>query len=106
MDLTPEVRRYKIGQAAKMLDLKPYVLRFWETEFPDIAPRRSPSGQRSYTEEQIERIRALKHLLYTEGLTIEGARRRLQETGRQDILRSVRDELAAIRALLDPSSGA
>ncbi len=93
--------RYKIGQAAKLLDLKPYVLRFWETEFPAIAPIRTPSGQRLYTEDQIELVRAIKHLLYDEGLTIEGARKRLQEKGQGDVLRGIRDELLGIKRLLE-----
>ena len=94
-------KRYKIGQAAKLLEVKPYVLRFWETEFPAIAPRRTPSGQRMYTEDQITLVRTIKHLLYDEGLTIEGARRRLKEKGREDVLLSIRDELLGIKRLLD-----
>lgn len=71
-------RTYKIGQAAKLLDVKPFVLRFWEGEFGDVlVPVRTPSGQRAYTEDNLATVRAIKTLLYDEGLTIEGAKKRL-----------------------------
>ncbi len=95
-----DFKRYKIGQAAKMLDLKPYVLRFWEGEFPELAPIRTDTGQRLYTEEHMEIIREIKRLLYDEGLTIEGARKRLEDRNQHDILREVRAELIALRELL------
>jgi len=69
---------YKIGQAAKLLDVKPFVLRFWESEFKDVlVPVRTPAGQRAYTEQNVATVRAIKRLLYDEGLTIEGAKKRL-----------------------------
>lgn len=73
-------KTYKIGQAAKLLDVKPFVLRFWEGEFKDVlVPVRTPSGQRAYTEGNVELVREIKRLLYDEGLTIEGAKKRLRE---------------------------
>ena len=73
-------KTYKIGQAAKLLDVKPFVLRFWEGEFKDVlVPVRTPSGQRAYTEANVELVREIKRLLYDEGLTIEGAKKRLRE---------------------------
>ncbi|MBN2140608.1 MAG: MerR family transcriptional regulator [Desulfovibrionaceae bacterium] len=93
-------KTYKIGQAAKILDLKPYVLRFWESEFERLKPVRTASGQRLYTDEHIKLLRKIKRLLYAEGLTIEGARKRLDEDGRSDFLRQVYDELSGIRDLL------
>jgi len=95
-----DFQTYKIGQAAKLLGVKPYVLRFWEDEFEALRPIRSASVQRRYTKEQIELVRRIMRLLYEEGLTIEGARRRLAESDQQDLLRQVRDELAAIRDLV------
>ncbi|GAB6124477.1 MerR family transcriptional regulator [Humidesulfovibrio idahonensis] len=69
---------YKIGQAAKLLDVKPFVLRFWEGEFKDVlVPVRTPAGQRAYTESNVATVREIKRLLYEEGLTIEGAKKRL-----------------------------
>jgi DNA-binding transcriptional MerR regulator len=71
-------KTYKIGQAAKLLDVKPFVLRFWESEFRDVlVPIRTPSGQRAYSEQNVDTVREIKRLLYDEGLTIEGAKRRL-----------------------------
>lgn len=71
---------YKIGQAAKLLDVKPFVLRFWESEFKDVlVPVRTPAGQRAYTEQNVNTVREIKRLLYDEGLTIEGAKKRLSQ---------------------------
>ncbi len=71
-------KTYKIGQAAKLLDVKPFVLRFWEGEFREVlVPVRTPSGQRAYTEGNLDMVRRIKRLLYEEGLTIEGAKKRL-----------------------------
>lgn len=83
-----------------MLDLKPYVLRFWEGEFPELEPIRTDTGQRLYAEEHLDIIREIKRLLYDEGLTIEGARKRLEDRERHDLLRDVRSELLAIRDML------
>lgn len=61
-----------------MLDVKPFVLRFWESEFKEVlVPVRTPSGQRAYTENNVALVREIKRLLYDEGLTIEGAKKRL-----------------------------
>lgn len=70
---------YKIGEAAARLNLKTYVLRFWETEFPQIVPLRTEKGQRLYTEENIALLKRIRHLLHERGLTIEGARKALAE---------------------------
>ena len=69
---------YRIGQACKELDIQPYVLRYWETEFVALAPDKSKSGQRVYSEEDIAIIRRIKELLYDEGFTIAGAKKRLE----------------------------
>ncbi len=68
---------YKIGEAAALLNLKTYVLRFWETEFPQIAPLRTDKGQRLYTHEHIALLAYIRYLLHEKGLTIEGARKEL-----------------------------
>lgn len=68
---------YKIGEACKLLDIQPYVLRYWETEFPDLSPDKSKAGQRVYTEEEIQLIGRIKELLYDEGFTIAGAKKKL-----------------------------
>lgn len=94
-------KTYKISQAAKLLDVKPYVLRFWESEVPELAPSRTPTGQRVYTEEQIDLIRRFKHLLYDQGLTIEGAKRALRDTtALSPMLQEIKKELLELRMLL------
>ena len=72
---------YKIGQAAALLNLNTSVLRFWETVFPQLTPRRTDSGQRFYTEEDMRRI---QQLLHQKGMTIEGARRILDGSATLD----------------------
>jgi len=69
---------YKIGEACKQLDIQPYVLRYWETEFPALSPNKSKSGQRVYSEKELEIIRRIKQLLYEEGYTIAGAKKKLE----------------------------
>jgi len=69
---------YKIGEACKALGIQPYVLRYWETEFPALAPSKSRSGQRVYSEREMEIIRRIKELLYGEGYTIAGAKKKLE----------------------------
>lgn len=71
-------RAYKIGEACKLLDIQPYVLRYWETEFAALEPQKSQSGQRVYTDAEIEVIRRIKRLLYEEGYTIAGAKKKLE----------------------------
>jgi len=68
-------KTYRIGEVAEMLNLKTHVLRFWETEFPQLAPLRTESGQRLYKEEHVALLRRIQQLLHEQGMTIEGARR-------------------------------
>jgi DNA-binding transcriptional MerR regulator len=75
---------YKIGEACKLLDIQPYVLRYWETEFPELSPSKSKSGQRVYSEKELETIRRIKGLLYDEGYTIAGAKKKLEESPEPD----------------------
>jgi DNA-binding transcriptional MerR regulator len=70
---------YRIGEAAKQLELATSVLRYWETEFPQLAPQRTPKGQRVYTAETMATLFRLKELLHVRGMTIEGARRILEQ---------------------------
>ena len=68
---------FKIGEACKKVDIQPYVLRYWETEFPALSPEKSKSGQRVYTAEDLLVIGRIKELLYEEGFTIAGAKKKL-----------------------------
>lgn len=70
---------YKIGEAAALLNLKTYVLRFWETEFTQISPLRTEKGQRLYTEDHLALLDRIRFLLHERGLTIEGTRKVLAE---------------------------
>jgi DNA-binding transcriptional MerR regulator len=72
---------YKIGEACRVLDIQPYVLRYWETEFPVLQPIKSRSGQRVYSERELVVIRRIKELLYDEGYTIAGAKKKLETEG-------------------------
>ena len=69
---------FKIGEACKRLDIQPYVLRYWETEFPALSPDKSKSGQRVYSREDLDIIQRIKELLYDEGYTIAGAKKKLE----------------------------
>ena len=71
-------KTYRIGEAAAILKLKSYVLRFWESEFPQLAPLRTEKGQRLYTEDHVALLRRIQTLLHEKGMTIEGARRILE----------------------------
>ena len=71
-------RTYRIGEAARLLELEGYVLRYWETEFPQLAPLRTPKGQRLYTDADLDLLRRIRSLLHEHGMTIEGARRVLE----------------------------
>ena len=74
--LAPDVKKlyYSIGEVSEITALKPYVLRYWETEFSNLSPSKNPAGNRVYTEKDINRILEIKRLLYQEKFTIEGAR--------------------------------
>ncbi len=73
----PDVR-YKIGDVCRIADVQPYVLRYWESEFPLLAPDRSIPGPRTYSAKELELIGQIKRLLYDEGYTIAGAKKRLE----------------------------
>ncbi|MBA2665077.1 MAG: MerR family transcriptional regulator [Bradymonadaceae bacterium] len=74
----PEKTFFKIGEVAKLLDVEPYVLRYWESEFDLLAPEKTKSGQRVYQREDIELLATIRDLLYSEMYTIAGARRQLE----------------------------
>lgn len=71
-------RQYKIGEVCKLADVQPYVLRYWETEFPPLAPGKSGGGQRIYSQQEVDIVLRIKELLYKEGFTIAGAKKRLE----------------------------
>ncbi len=83
MKKVPEKSYFRIGEVAQLTGVKPYVLRYWETEFKAMIPPKSRTKQRMYRRKDIERILLIKRLLYAERFTIEGARKRLAELARE-----------------------
>jgi DNA-binding transcriptional MerR regulator len=77
----PEKSFFRIGEVSRLTATKPFVLRYWETEFPMLQPVKSPKGQRLYRRQDVETVLKIKRLLYDEGFTIAGARRHLREQG-------------------------
>ncbi|WP_129128243.1 MerR family transcriptional regulator [Geomonas oryzae] len=75
---SPDKLYLRIGEVSAATGLPTSVLRYWETEFPGLAPRKSSSGQRLYSKKDVELVHEIKELLYAEKLTIEGARKRLE----------------------------
>jgi len=110
-----EKRYYRIGEVSKLTGVKPYVLRYWESEFRWMAPQKSKSKQRLYRKKDIDMILLIKKLLYEQRFTIAGARKKLRETGMGKALdegvlsvepdhraryQKIREELEQIRAML------
>lgn len=102
----PDKLYFKIGEVSQISGLPSHVLRFWESEFKKIKPRRTASGQRSYTQKDVAMILEIKHLLYEKKFTIEGARKYLNSRTRsvtddKNFLEDLKMELTSIRNLLD-----
>src|SRR5512147_3048562 len=91
---------FKIGEVCEITDTQPYVLRYWESEFPALAPAKNSSGQRIYRRKDIETVLRIKQLLYEEGFTIAGAKKRLdaEMTGRGTTPVSMASEAVAVAA--------
>jgi len=82
--IIPEKLYFRIGEVARLCKLPAYVLRFWETEFPQLKPVKSSTGQRMYRKIDVENVLRIKKLLYDQGFTIAGARQQLRaETKRK-----------------------
>ncbi len=116
LDGLPAKSYFRIGEVARITRVKPYVLRFWESEFKMMTPPKSRSKQRMYRKKDIETILKIKQLLYAERFTIEGARKRLSVERREQAteareeaklpsteLRRMRVELQKIQDLLGDS---
>jgi DNA-binding transcriptional MerR regulator len=95
---------YRIGEVSRLSGLEQYVLRYWESEFPQLKPNKGKSGQRLYTKKDLDAVLHIKQLLYKEGYTIAGARKKLNGRGDRDALESVvasaKKELREILELL------
>jgi DNA-binding transcriptional MerR regulator len=108
---------YSIGEVCEMLDIKPHVLRYWETQFDELSPSKNRAGNRVYQSEEIELIALIKRLVHDERYTIDGARHRiaelLQSGGERDesiraleqsFVRTLREELERLAELLEPAT--
>ena len=80
---------YSIGEVCELTGLKPHVLRYWESQFRFLSPAKNRSGNRVYQRREVELIQLVKHLLYTEKYTIEGARQKVDEHRRKGEIRGV-----------------
>jgi len=110
----PDKLYFRIGEVSKLCKLPAYVLRFWESEFPQLKPVKSSTGQRMYRQRDVENVLRIKKLLYEEGFTIAGARQQLKAEGkpakqqsglpfpksRSDSLKKVRQGLQEILGIL------
>src|SRR4051794_4952990 len=76
----PDKLFFRMGEVSRLVGVEPYVIRYWETEFKMVSPRKSSSGQRMFRRKDVELLLQIKHLLYDRKFTIEGARRFLLES--------------------------
>ena len=81
----PDRLYFKIGDVCRIAKIQPYVLRYWETEFPVLEPTKSKSGQRVYSRQDLDTILRIKKLLYEEGYTIAGAKKQLEGNGETSV---------------------
>lgn len=99
----PDKMYFRIGEVSSLTRTKAYVLRYWETEFPTLKPKKTPSGHRLYRRKDVETILEIKQLLYQQGFTIDGARKKLAgnskaEPGQKPLFKPVPD-LAGVKAI-------
>src|SRR6202451_4298890 len=80
----PDKLYFRIGEVSRLAGIKPYVLRFWETEFSSLGPKKSGTGQRLYRRKDVELVLEIKRLLYEKRFTIEGARKMLESKPKRD----------------------
>lgn len=110
----PDKLYFKIGEVADITKVKPYILRYWESEFKIISPRKSPTKQRVYSRKDVELILEIKRLLYKEKFTLEGAKKRIKELQAerqlnlgftdekfQSALKAIKKELHSIRKIVE-----
>jgi DNA-binding transcriptional MerR regulator len=90
---------FSIGEVCELTDLKPHVLRYWESQFKFLSPAKNRSGNRVYQRREVELIQLVKHLLYTEKYTIEGARQKVDEQRKGGELRSAARSALTLQTL-------
>ena len=97
----PDKLFFRIGEVSQLVGVEAYVLRYWESEFPGLSPRKSSSGQRMFRRKDVELLLRIKHLLYGQKFTIEGARKALQDKNK---VANVRNSTPATQTELFASS--
>ncbi len=111
--MIPDKLYYRIGEVEAITEVPAYVLRYWESEFKLLRPKKNPAGQRLYRKKDLELVLRIKSLLYDERLTLEGAKKRLRSDSRasqldlglrgaalEETLRRLRERLRALREQL------
>jgi len=97
---------YRIGELSRIADVKPFVLRYWETEFPMLEPVKSSYGHRLYRQRDVDLVLKIKRLLYDQGFTIAGARRHLRETANGSAVERAEGSVRAFEAAANGADAA
>lgn len=92
---------FSIGDVCQLTDLKPHVLRYWESQFRFLNPAKNRSGNRVYQRREVELIQLVKHLLYTEKYTIDGARQKVDEHRKGGVMKAAAREALAVETLAE-----
>mmetsp|Transcript_14961 Transcript_14961/g.7286 ORF Transcript_14961/g.7286 Transcript_14961/m.7286 type:complete len:120 (+) Transcript_14961:715-1074(+) len=110
-DLIPDKFYFRIGEVSDIARVDPSVLRFWETEFDEIRPKRTSSGQRLYRKKDVHIVLTIKELLYNQKFTIQGAKQHLKKRIKKeirspviinsDIIKEIREQLEMIKRILN-----
>jgi DNA-binding transcriptional MerR regulator len=108
--IIPEKTYFRIGEVSKIVNVEPYVIRYWETEFRTISPVRTKTAQRLYRKKDVQELLTIKDLLYSQRFTIDGAKKQLYKTrgnsepetktSEKKILNLIKRELQQIRAMI------
>jgi DNA-binding transcriptional MerR regulator len=106
MQEIPDKLYFRIGEVARLAGIKPYVLRFWETEFPSLGPKKSGTGHRLYRRKEVEMVLEIKRLLYEKRFTIEGARKFLETRGKAEPAKTAKAAKPAKKAQAELFSAA
>ena len=108
--MIPDKAYFRIGEVSKIVNIEPYVIRFWETEFKTVTPVRTKTAQRLYRKKDVQELLTIKNLLYSQRFTIDGAKKQLQKMRGCDepkntnfekqTLHRIKEELEQIRAMI------
>src|SRR5580765_5403756 len=102
----PSKLYFRIGEVAELVGVEPHVLRYWEREFRSIRPTKSAKGQRVYSRRDVENLMRVRELLYAEGFTIAGAKKKLQKNGVEPHLERERERELEAEPTFEPRSEA